>query len=300
MGAGGLQALVKSGLQISGRRVVAVGTGPLLLAVAASLQKYGADVRVIAEQVTLGKLLRFGAGLIGQPSKIGQGVSLRRRLGGVKFIANCWPVAANGTKKVESVTLRAGSKIWEVACDYLACGFHLVPNVELPVLLGCELNGGFVRVDDRQQTSLHAVYCAGEPTGIGGLELSLAEGQIAGYAAAGARQKAQSLFAQRRRFRKFADRLEATFALNPELRSLATAETLVCRCEDVELGRLKEHANWRGAKLHTRCGMGPCQGRICGPAVEFLLGWQPESVRPPVFPARVKSLAATAELAVKS
>ena len=66
----------------------------------------------------------------------------------------------------------------------------------------------------------------------------------------------------------------------------------MCRCEDVELKRLKEHDGWRSAKLHTRCGMGPCQGRICGPAVDFLLGWKVESVRPPIFPARVESLAA--------
>ena len=54
--------------------------------------------------------------------------------------------------------------------------------------------------------------------------------------------------------------------------------------------RVRACSNWREAKLHTRCGMGPCQGRICGGAVEFLLGWQAESVRPPVLPARVRSM----------
>ena len=44
------------------------------------------------------------------------------------------------------------------------------------------------------------------------------------------------------------------------------------------------------AKLQTRCGMGPCQSRVCGPAVEFLLGWKPDSVRPPLFPVSVNSL----------
>jgi hypothetical protein len=39
--------------------------------------------------------------------------------------------------------------------------------------------------------------------------------------------------------------------------------------------------------------MGPCQGRICGSAVEFLFGWKVESVRPPVLPVRVESLLAT-------
>jgi hypothetical protein len=64
----------------------------------------------------------------------------------------------------------------------------------------------------------------------------------------------------------------------------------VCRCEDVTAGRLRDRSSFREAKLHTRCGMGPCQGRVCGPACEFLFGWGAESIRPPLFPARVDSL----------
>ncbi len=52
MGAGGLQALVKSGLDISGKRIVIAGTGPLLLAVAAYARKCGAKVIGICEQTT--------------------------------------------------------------------------------------------------------------------------------------------------------------------------------------------------------------------------------------------------------
>jgi len=295
MGAGGLQAVVKSGVKIRDRRVVIAGTGPLLLAVAAHLKRDGAEICVVAEQASWNRLLRFGLGLTGQPSKLRQAIGLKRDLSGVKFVANCWPLAAEGSDRLESVTLLSGSTTWKVPCDYLACGFHLVPNAELAVLLGCILADGFVQIDDLQRTSVHDVYCAGEPTGIGGLELSLVEGQIAGYAAAGNPEKAKSLFARRSTLRKFVARMDRTFALNRELRSLTGDDTLVCRCEDVEFGRLREHWSWRSAKLHTRCGMGPCQGRICGPALEFLLGWRVESIRPPVFPARVGSLAMAPE-----
>jgi hypothetical protein len=54
-------------------------------------------------------------------------------------------------------------------------------------------------------------------------------------------------------------------------------------------------AGWREAKLHTRCGMGPCQGRICGPATEYLFGWNAGHARPPVFPARVSTLTEPAD-----
>jgi hypothetical protein len=59
----------------------------------------------------------------------------------------------------------------------------------------------------------------------------------------------------------------------------------------VPLAALKTHATWRAAKLHTRCGMGACQGRVCGSAAQLLFGWEPDSVRPPLFPVRAASLA---------
>ena len=67
-------------------------------------------------------------------------------------------------------------------------------------------------------------------------------------------------------------------------------DTVVCRCEDTKLNRIREHGTWRSASLQTRCGMGACQGRVCGPAIEFLLGLTRESVRPPLFPARLDYL----------
>jgi len=289
MGAGGLQALIKTGLSIEGKRVVVAGSGPLLLAVAGYLHEHGADVLLIAEQAPSLRLAQFGLNLFGA-GKSTQAFELKRRLKGVKYLSGCWVVAAHGDEKLRSVTLRRGGKRWQVECDYLACGFHLVPNLELAELLECRIENGAVTVDEFQQTSVPNVYAAGEATGIGGLDLSLVEGEIAGLAAAGRRDEATTLFSVRAKGKEFARTLARTFALREELRDLATSETLVCRCEDVSFGRLKSHDSWRAAKLQTRCGMGPCQGRVCGPAVEFLFGWKVESVRPPVFPVRVESL----------
>src|SRR5690349_19749805 len=82
MGAGGLQALVKTGVPIEGKRVVVAGSGPLLLAVAAYLRGRGADVLLIAEQASSLKLARFG---IGSFSKTSQALELRRQLKGVPY-----------------------------------------------------------------------------------------------------------------------------------------------------------------------------------------------------------------------
>jgi NADPH-dependent 2,4-dienoyl-CoA reductase/sulfur reductase-like enzyme len=289
MGAGGLQAFVKTGLSIEGKKIVIAGSGPLLLAVAGYLVERGANVLLIAEQASSMRLVRFGLGAIGA-GKSAQALELKRRLKGVKYLKGCWPVAAHGNEKINCVSLVQGGRTWQVDCDYLACGFHLAPNLELAELLGCRIEGGVVSVDEFQQTSVPLVYAAGEATGIGGLDLSLVEGEIAGLAAADKRTEARKLFAARSKGQEFARILNETFALRKELRDLVKSETIVCRCEDVSFGRLKAHDSWRAAKLQTRCGMGPCQGRVCGPAVEFLLEWTAESVRPPVFPVRVESM----------
>lgn len=295
MGAGGLQAMVKCGLPVHGRRVVVAGTGPLLLAVAAYLRKRGAEIPLICEQTSWSSLARFGASLFGCPEKLVQALHLRKELGGVQFVANSWPLSALGRHALENVTVSLSGKTETIPCDYLACGFHLVPNIELPILLGCQIQAGFVEVDDFQETRASRVFCAGEPTGIGGVELSLVEGQIAGLAAAGHKTEAKRLFGEREKARRFADLLERTFRLRSELSGLPLPETILCRCEDIPCSRLCGHTSWREAKLHTRCGMGPCQGRVCGPGAQFLFGWNPDSVRPPVFPARVENLAALAE-----
>ena len=288
IGAGGLQALVKGGLPIEDMRVVVAGTGPLLLAVAAYLRKRGAVISLIAEQAPWTRLARFGLAL--GPAKLAQAAELKWTLRGIPYLTGCWPVAAEGDGKVESVVLRRGKKSWRQPCEYLACGFGLVPNLELALLLGCAVENRFVAVNQWQLTSLADVYCAGEPTGVGGVDLALIEGEIAGYAAAGKPERARERFAARRHARRFQEQLGRAFQLRDELRGAVTPDTIVCRCEDVPWRRIAEHHGWKSVKLQTRCGMGPCQGRVCGPAIEFLLGWTPESARPPVFPARVESL----------
>src|ERR1700678_2401009 len=99
MGAGGLQALAKSGLPVTGKRVVVAGSGPRLVAVATYLRNHGAHVRVIAEQADSSAIFRFGLGLIAKPATLIQAIELRAGLLGVRYLTGCWPVAANGLEK---------------------------------------------------------------------------------------------------------------------------------------------------------------------------------------------------------
>jgi D-hydroxyproline dehydrogenase subunit alpha len=291
IGIGGLQTLLKSGWPVAGKKIVLAGSGPLLFAAAAEARAAGAKVALIAEQTNWARLIRFGMSLPRvAPGKIVQAAQFEARLLGVPYRPGCWAVSAQGTDRVQAVILRRGSRTWTESCDYLATGFGFLPNLELPRLLGCRVEKGGAVVNELQESTRTGIYIAGEPTGIGGEGRALVEGRIAGYAAAGRPEKAERLFRKRRRTWAFSRAMARAFAVREEVRKLADPETIICRCEDVPLRKLEEHGDARSAKLQTRCGMGPCQGRTCGGAVEALFGWETDSVRPPVFPVRIGTL----------
>jgi len=289
-GAGGLQAMIKSGLPVRGQRIVIAGSGPLLLAAAASATQAGAQVLRVAEQSPWIQVAAFGAGLLRWPGKLVQAARLLHPA----YRCDSYVLAAQGDTSLQSVQLRQGARTYRLDCDRLALGFGLVPNVELGRLLGCatrhSAQGGLVlQVDAQQSTSVPHIFAAGECTGAGGVERAMAEGHIAGLAAIGQRVPATHLHT-RARWQDFASRVDQHFALRPELRTLADKNTLLCRCEDVTFGSVAACTGWNDAKLHQRCGMGACQGRICGAAAQHLFGWDAPPPRPPLSPARVSTL----------
>lgn len=297
-GAGGLQALVKAGLPVEGERIVIAGSGPLLLAAAATARAAGAKVLRIAEQASLASVMGFGASLLRWPGKAAQAVALAD----ARYRTSSRIVSVQGASQVESVRLRQGGSEVDMACDRVACGFGLTPNTQLGQMLGCALTPAgsgaqALAVDARQATSIPDVYAAGECTGFGGSERALAQGTIAGHTAVSNERAAKAHEGERARWNAFAARLHHSFALAPDIRQMARPDTLVCRCEDVPLSALASCSGWTDAKLHRRCGMGACQGRVCGDAAQFLFGWTPPVPRPPLSPVRIATLAGPAGLA---
>jgi len=290
VGVGGAQAMLKAGARFSGKRVVVAGSGPLLLAVAAALAGDGAHIVGVAEQAPLGRLVAFGAGLWRTPRKIAEGLGYAARLVGVPWRTGAWVREVEDEHGTLRATLTDGSRTWSWDCDVLACGYGLVPNLELARLLGCRTAADRVVHGAAQQTSVPDVFAAGELGGIAGVEHALVTGAIAGLAAA-RREVPEALARRRARELAFAARLGHAFALRDALRGLARPDTPVCRCEDVAHGRLEGVASSREAKLATRAGMGPCQGRVCGPALGFAHGWPSDNIQPPLFPTPLAVLA---------
>lgn len=287
---GGLQALVKSGFPVDGKRVVVAGTGPLLLAVAAFLKSKGARIAGVYDQAPWGRIISFAGSVLKRPTMFLAALTYGASLRSSPYRCGWWPISAAGVDRLQSVTVTNGTQVKTIECDMLACGFHLVPNTELQSAFGCALTDGKAQVDEWQRTSADGVFSVGESTGIGGLDLALVEGQIAGLAAAGKSDHAMQLFPKRNSLQDSARAMDRAFALRPELRHLAQPDTIVCRCEDVRWSSLQGQQSPRPARLYTRCGMGPCQGRVCGAALQFLSGWKSAGTRPPVYPVRLSTL----------
>ncbi|MGI9821883.1 FAD-dependent oxidoreductase [Agromyces sp. Marseille-Q5079] len=318
--AGAAQAFAKGERVALGERVVIAGAGPFLLPVAASVAATGARVLGVYEASRVPGLVRGWLPkpwqLLGAAKKGGElagyvGTHLRHR---IPYVTGRAVVAAHGTDRVEAVTIADVDANWapiagterRIEADAVCVSHGFTPRLELPIAAGCELTGDrFVRIDDGQQTSVPGVYAAGEITGIGGVDAALAEGAIAGHVAAGGSADDTGIAAAVRArctFTGFAARIEAAHGIRPGWSGWLEDDTLVCRCEEVPYGRLRETreatcgSGLRSMKLTTRAGLGICQGRICGRTVEELVGAPAASVttdrRPIASPIRIGELAA--------
>lgn len=312
IGAGGAQAMLKGGLVLPGRRIVVAGSGPLLLAVAGSLAAAGAAVPAVVEAAAYTGYAGRAPALLRNPGKLAEaavhgGALLRHR---VRLLTRHAVTEAHGTDRVEAVTVTRIDRDWRplpgtarrIPCDALAVGHGLVPQLELATGLGCATRrdpDGTVALerDAAQRTSVPGVWAAGETGGIGGVHLALTEGEIAAHAVAG-RPVPAALVRRRSRLRAFAAVMSAAHRPGAGWTGWFPDETVVCRCEEVTAGRIREAAGDLGArdartvKLLTRAGMGWCQGRMCGAAVAALAGAEPAADRRPLScPVPLRNLA---------
>ncbi|WP_326758583.1 FAD-dependent oxidoreductase [Streptomyces phaeochromogenes] len=291
--AGGAQAMLKGGVVLPGRTAVVAGTGPLLLPVAVGLASAGAKVAALVESADPRAFVRHARVLAAHPAKLAEGARYAAELArhGVRAQVRSTVVAAHGTGRLEAVTVaaldddgrvRTGTER-RIPCDTLAVGHGMLPHTDLAGALGCRLDGVAVAVDDEQRTDVPGVWAAGEATGIGGAELAVAEGRIAGLSIAArldSRTPERSSYASaakaRAGLREFFAAVDTVCAPPARWAEQVTDDTVVCRCEEVPASAIREAVDELGAgdvrtvKLLTRAGMGWCQGRMCGPAVAGL------------------------------
>jgi thioredoxin reductase len=319
MTAGAGQILLKSAGLVPDGRTVLAGCGPLLWLIAWQYLNAGARINAILEtggsraaawrhapQFMLSHYFQKGLRLL---------LAVRRR---VRVVTNVIDLRAEGRDRVEAVAFRtAGGAEQRLPVDNLFLHQGVVPNVNLAMAAGIEH-----RWDDGQLcwtpvldaegiSAVAGIAIAGDGAGVAGAEAAQAYGLLAGLAAVralrpGVRGLAPeaSVRAQLKRALHGRAFLDAYYRPAEQFRRPAR-DTLACRCEEVTAGQIIDTVALgctgpNQMKAFLRCGMGPCQGRLCGLTVTELIaqarGVPPQEVgyyrlRPPVKPITLAELA---------
>jgi len=328
--AGGLQNLIKGQRVVPGRRAVVAGNGPLVLLVAASLVRAGAQLVEAAEAAPIiRRLWRQIPDLLSAPAIVRQAMEYLTIMlrAGVSLRTGWTAIEAHGDGECEEVVLapidakggivRTAARA--VPADLLVLAFGLLPSTELLRICRAEmswdsLRGGWLpRRSAEFETSRAGVFAIGDGSTIGGVEIALAEGHLMGLVAAehlgcltanAARKLKRPITARIARLSRFRRGLERLYEPPATYLDLITPETTICRCEDVTAGEVSSRQNQgyssaNAVKSSTRLSMGRCQGRNCLRTLVDLVAWHtgipPEEVelpraRPPARPVRIEDL----------
>ncbi len=329
IGLGAATILLKSQQALPGETTVVAGCGPLVAAVAVGILKAGGKVGAVIDAASPGDWARALPSMAVRPDLLLRGLGWvgRIRLAGVPLLFRHAVVEVRGGDSVTEIMARPVDNQWRprwdvparaFQCDALAIGHGLVPAVELTRLLGAEHEfaaerGGWVpKVDEDCRTSEPCLYAAGDCTGISGAAPALLQGRLAGLTAAldddrmapeAFAQETSALRRKLQRARTFGAASARLMTPSPGLLDTVTPDTVVCRCEDVTRREIEAAfeagaADLNQVKAWTRCGMGPCQGRMCGDTAAALaalrLGGReavgPWTARTPIRPVPMETL----------
>ncbi|WP_168197546.1 NAD(P)/FAD-dependent oxidoreductase [Brenneria corticis] len=296
MTVGAAQLLMKSAGLLPPSPSVLVGNGPLLLLFAAQVIRAGGQIQAILDTTAprryLNALPLLPAALRHTPGYLYKGWRLLREIkrAGIPYFSGVDNLAIEGDKQVSAVRFTQRGKTRRLATPAVLTHIGVTPAVQLANALGCRLQWDnqqqywFPELDEWQRASLPGVYIAGDAGGIVGAEASELSGHIA---ALDILHAAGVITLQERD--KTAGPLQATLrnqlAIRPFLAALYPVppaayqpedSVTICRCEQVSAGEIRAAAKigCGGAnqlKAFTRCGMGPCQGRMCGQNAARLL-----------------------------
>jgi NADPH-dependent 2,4-dienoyl-CoA reductase/sulfur reductase-like enzyme len=286
---GGAQVALKDQGCLIGNRVAFLGSSPLLTLAAQQYRAMGAEIAVIADTTPFSAKLAAIPALLGAPRTLLRGLwymaaALRA---GIPMLHGVTPVCVEGDGRVEALVLRDGSgRERRFACDAIALGHGLKPETQLADLAGAEFAYDpdfrlFLPKIDGFGRARPGLYLAGDGVRIGGADAAEASGALAAHAILADLGRAQDIAAIRplarrvARLRAFQRGLARAFAWPKEqIAALPDAVTL-CRCENVTIGDVRTAmakslgpVEVNRVKAMTRCGMGRCQGRVCGPALQ--------------------------------
>jgi NADPH-dependent 2,4-dienoyl-CoA reductase/sulfur reductase-like enzyme len=289
---GGAQVALKDQGCLIGSRVAFLGSSPLLALAAKQYRDMGAEIAVIADTTPISAKLAALPELLRAPRTLARGLwymgaSLRA---GTQMLHGVTPVRVEGGSRVEALLLRdAQGRERRFTCDAVALGYGLKPETQLADLCGAQFAYDpdfrlFLPKVDGLGRAGPDLYLAGDGVRIGGADAAEASGALAAHAILADLGQPQDIDAVRRlarqveRLRTFQCGLARAFAWpRAQIAALRDSVTL-CRCENVTFGEVRAAMSRELGPLEvnrvkaiTRCGMGRCQGRVCGPALQEIV-----------------------------
>ena len=283
MTTGALQTLVRAQRVCPGERVLIAGSGPLNLQLACELLAGGVKPLAVVEAAPrpgpaawrqAWTMARAAPDLVRE----GIGMLLTLKRAGVPVLWSAQVTELRGDGRVRPRMCAAVRSTARFEVDVVALNLGFQPETGLARALGARQR--FVDVglghlasetDQDGRTSVPGVFAVGDGASLGGARVALARGRLAGLAAArelGLHAPDEpATRAALRRALAFQDALWTLFRpirLRPDT---LTDETIVCRCEEVTAGRLRQElAEWphvaAGAEEGDACRHGPLPGAL--------------------------------------
>ncbi len=324
MGAGAANNLAKEAGLVPAGEVVLAGSGPLLLLEASILLKKGVNITAIletTEKIPSAQTFKYLPAAIRRTDFLLKGLNMLREIksSGVVYHKGVREIKAQGDSRLESVEAMVDGKTQTFPADLLLLHFGVIPNTHIFRLAGCamrwhqEQRYWYPQTDDWGRTNCERIFAAGDGSGVSGalaaeykgelcaLEAARCLGIIPDYERDSLAKPLQEAINHDRWPRPFIDAMYA-----PKLDGSHFADdTVLCRCENIMVGDVRRAVSEgvrevNEMKIVTRCGMGPCQGRMCGPAVAEVIAAElrqsPErvgllNIRPPLKPVPLEEVA---------
>lgn len=295
MTAGAGQILLKSAALVPGGPVVLAGCGPLLYLLAVQYLRAGITIEALVDTSGRGDLARawrkVPAALRGWRELLkGLGLLAELKRAGVRHFRDARNLLVEGQARARALSFDSNGCRWNIPASRILLHQGVVPNTQISWSLRAEHDWNeqqlcwIARRNKWGETSLPGIFIAGDGGAIGGAQVARLEGRLAALAVVAklGNVDAQQFQQLAKPYRKALRRQRAARPLidalyRPQQQNRIPAnEVVVCRCEEVSAGAIRHYVELgclgpNQTKAFGRCGMGPCQGLLCGLSVTEII-----------------------------
>ena len=312
IGVGAADTLYKSSGIVPKGPVVMVGNGPLMFSAAVHLDALGVNISHFIETAPRFSTLRalpYLPPALAKPGYLFKGLSMMLKARAVPEIKvrNVTKYAGIGTHRIEHFSFTHGRRKETVKTDTVLVHEGVIPRSEFARQLGLSLCWNpvqrywYPRVDPYGRTSEDHIYITGDNSFVHGAAAAEKKGWLTAIDIAAdltrmphGEKQGMAAPVLKSLNRELSPRPFVDAAYRPRSALYDVDDnTLVCRCEEVTAQQIRS-AVIQGMKTPetvkslTRCGMGPCQSRMCGSGLAEIIAEETGQMMPQLTPVTIR------------